>query len=150
MGASVRVATHEDIDWIVDELKRFAALARTKKPLFGSEAHAVPFISSCIDHHVALIAESETHERLGVIIGTLCPHPFNPEIRLLSEIFFWVTEAARGSRAAPLLLNAFDLIGSQRADWITLSKFFTSPIHSRSYERRGYRLQEQTFLKETG
>jgi hypothetical protein len=148
MGIRVRGASPEDADWLLGQLKAFARFYGTKKSLFGNEAHARTSLLHKIHNHLVLIAEHDTLGPIGFISGYVLPHPFNPEIRLLSETFWWVDEDHRGGRAGLMLLNAFTEWGKANCDWITFALEHHSPVTEKALTRRGFSLQERSYLME--
>jgi GNAT superfamily N-acetyltransferase len=149
MGIHVRRAEQDDAGWILSQLRAFAAFYGSKRSLFGPDEHVQQVLSNLIDSHLVLIAEQDGP--IGVIGGVFQGHPFNPEIKCCTELFFWVSQDSRGSRAGSALLKAFDAMASASADWITLSLIEgRSPISDRSYTRMGYRPSERSYLKEVG
>ncbi len=149
LKVSIRRAKAGDIDWIVAELKLFAAHYQTKHPLFPDLEHAKQTIQAMIDNHVVFVAV-RGEELLGFIGGILTPHFMNPAISTLAELFWWVAKEHRGSRAGVLLLNAFVLFGEDNAEWITVSIEHRSPIHEKCLLKRGFNVQERSYLKEVG
>lgn len=143
----VRRATANDIDWILKELKEFSAFYNTKKPLFPEVLHAKSVMLSMIDNHVVFVAERGT-ELLGFIGGIVTPHFFNPEIKTLAEMFWWVAKEHRGSRAGLLLLNHFISWGEVTADWITVSLETQSPVREQCLTKRGFRCTDRAYLRE--
>jgi hypothetical protein len=148
MGTSVRRAKPDDIDWLLGQLKRFAQFYGTKKSLFGDEVYAREFLSQKIESHPFFIAENDSGP-IGFISGYLHLHPYNPDIHVLNETFWWVDEAHRGSRAGILLLNAFLEFGYEySADWIVFTLESHSPVRDETLTRRGFRVHERSFLLE--
>lgn len=148
MKISIRPAKSDDIVWLLEELEKFSNFYGTKLSLFGEISHAHGAMLNLIENHLVLIADKQSVGPVGFIAGVVSSHPFNPNIRVLAEYFWWVEEAYRGSRAGPMLLNEFTAWGEQHADWITFSLEHHSPVNDRSLSKRGYRLQEKSFLKE--
>ena len=149
MTIQVRRANTADVDWILKELRKFSAFYGTKLSLFGEEPYARGFITTLVSQHLVLVAipESQT-DPIGFISGTVTPHAYNPEIRVLTETFWWVQEEHRGSRAGLLLLNEFTEWGKQNVDWITFSLEHHSPVKDTCLTKRGFKLQERAFLME--
>lgn len=149
MSVTVERATSKHVEWIVSQLKLFSTFYNTKKNLFGDPEYAAQGVGHIIDEHVCFVAEQDG-EPIGFIAGYMAPHPFNPQILLLSECFWWVDEKSRGSRAGVMLLNAFSEFGKKHADWVTMSIIEgTSPINPESLVKRGYHLHERAYLMET-
>jgi hypothetical protein len=73
---------------------------------------------------------------------------FNPDIKTLAEIFWYVSPEHRQTRAGALLLLAFNKKAEEVADEATLSLLSSSEIKIESLEKRGFLLSEFAFRKE--
>ena len=145
--SKVRRASPSDVDWIIPELRKFSEFYGTKKPLFGSEEYvrqALPFI---IENHFCLVAEIK-NKPVGLIMGFVQPHPFNPEIKVLAETIWWVEESHRHSKAAHLLFNAFVAWGKENCDWVTFGLTVKTRIHEATLLTKGFKLRERNYLLE--
>ncbi len=140
-------AAAEDLEWLALQLKEFAVSYGTKKPLFGPEQYAKEFLENLIANHVLLIAR-RNGERVGLIAGIKAPHMFNPSLTLLSEIFWWVSASARGSRVGLNLLDAFIDAGKGIADWISICVHDVDAELPNAFRVRGMVPMEQSFLLE--
>lgn len=147
---NVRPATMRDLSWIVMQLEVFASFYDTKTQFFGDVDHVVNLVSGLITDQVALIAEYNDGRKAGFITGFFMPHPYNPEIRVLQETFWWVLPEYRSSGAGDLLMNSFTEIGKERgANWILFSSIEgKSSVKDDFFIRRGFKLQEKSFLME--
>lgn len=145
---NVRRATIEDVDWLHFQLKKFSDFFGTQKPLKGDGVFAREFIENLVANHLVLIADQFPSKPIGLISGLILPHMYNPEIRVLSETFWWVDEEHRGSRAGLRLLEEFIDFGKKNADWITFALEDNSPVRDEVLTRRGFRLKEKSFLME--
>jgi hypothetical protein len=143
---SIRKATIEDLEWLLQELKTFSAFIDCKTQVFNEDYGRAMF-PLMLDKHVVFIAESEG-ERLGFIAGLLTPHPFNPNIKILQELFWWVSEQHRRSRAGLMLLNTFIEEGKRLANWTIMSLESNSPVREETLLRRGFRLKERAYILE--
>lgn len=146
----VRAAHLGDLDWLMRELKAFSHFYGSKKPLYGGDAYATQAITGMIENHVLLVAEREDGERMGFIGGVVQPHPMNPEISTLTELFWWVPETHRGCRAGLMLLNAFIDWGQKHCDWVLMTLEHNSPISERCLTTRGFIPKERSYLLEVG
>lgn len=147
MKIRVRQAQLKDIDWIVGQAKEFSVFYGSKL-MIVDEAYAKSGLSALLDQHIILVAESQIG-LLGFIVGILGPHPFNPKIKTLSEMLWWVTEPYRHSRAGYLLLKEYIRIGKEKgAQWLTMCSLAASPLNESSLIRRGFRLMERSYLME--
>lgn len=147
MSTQVRHATVDDIGWLIEQLKLFAGTLGTKRSLIPDADTATRVVTTMVAMHLVLVAELDG-VRQGFIAGYVIPHPFNPAIRLLAETFWWVDEAHRGTRAGLMLLNAFVAWGGEHADWITVALEAKSPVANECLTKRGFVLQERSFLLE--
>lgn len=142
----IRRATHDDVPWLLRELRAFAGWNGLQ--LFGNEAHSEALVGQLIDTQFVAIA-TRSDERVGLIAGTVGPHPFNPERTMAMELWWWVTPEARGSSAGARLLDAFDdWANDSGADLVSFTLEAESPVNPRTLERRGYRLMEYQFVRE--
>jgi RimJ/RimL family protein N-acetyltransferase len=148
MGIQVRRADADDIPWLVSQLECFNQFFAARRSLFDEAYTRDKFLPPLISHHLVLIAVGAAGDRMGFIAGMIMPHLFNPSIRTLMELFWWVSPEHRGSRAGLMLLNAFTDWGKANVDWVTLSLEHDSPIKEESMVKRGYRLKERAFLME--
>lgn len=148
MSISIKRATVDDIPWLLGELRKFAEFFGTKLSLLGNEAMAIQGLEIIIRDHFFAIAHHDTHGPVGFISGVLSPHMFNPDITVLSETFWWVSENHRGTRAGFMLFQEFKKFGAENADWITCNLESHSPVSDEFMVRNGFRLQERSFLME--
>jgi len=141
----IRPAFHVDLPWLIEQLKAFDEFVASRQSLFGADAPAM--IEKLVADQVVLIAEGE--ERHGCIGGTLAPHPFNSEIVVLTEMFWWVMPEHHGTSAGARLLQAFTAYGQENADWIIMTLEAKSPVNPANLERKGFALLESSYLLET-
>lgn len=147
MDINIRRATPADIPWLATQLESFDQFFAWERPIFDSAYVLECFLPKLVDEHVVLLAE-RGDERLGFIAGLRSPHLFNPAIMTLMELFWWVPEEHRGTRAGLMLLNAFTEHGAATADWVSMSLEHNSPVREETLTRRGYRMKERAYLLE--
>lgn len=147
MAIKVRHAASEDVDWIVSELKKFSEFYGTQRELFLNEENSKPLVQMWVSEHLVLVAERES-QLLGFIAGLVHPHLYNPEIQVLSELFWWVPEEYRNTRAGALLLNEYMMWGKKNTNWITMTLEHNSPVNEKSLFKRGFKLVEKSYLLE--
>lgn len=148
-----RSAVPKDIPWILGELKKFAVFLGTTRSLFPDEAYATAKLQELIETQVFCIVEStieNAHDgtRVGFIAGIAGPHYFNPEIRVLSELFWWVQPEWRGTRAGALLFAEFMNCGRSRADMVVMTLEEQSPVHEETLLRHGFKRYERNYVLE--
>lgn len=142
----------EDVEWLVGELREFDRFYQTKKRLFGDEKVVREKMLEIVNSHVCFIAEKTEEDgnskRIGFIAGILRPHFYNPDLRVLSQLFWWVLPTERKTLAASMLMDAFILIGKQHADWITFNMSPWTPVKERSFLRKGFSVSDRVYLLE--
>jgi hypothetical protein len=146
-GIIVRRAREDDLAWINTELREFATLYPSKHSIVGDNSYWEGGLRGLVKDHLFLIADKDG-ERAGLICGVLTTNMFNPKVRVLSEVFWWVAKPFRKSRAGYLLLKEYIEWGRNNSDWILLSSIISSKIREKSLEKLGFRLQERIYLME--
>jgi hypothetical protein len=149
MGSDIliRNGIDSDIEWIVEQLEKFAEFFQSKFNLFPGKEYTREFIKLMFDHHLFLVAQ-RGQDLLGFVAGYKTLHPFNPKIRCLTEIFWWLDPKHRGSRASLMLLDAFTDYGKEHCDWIVFTREKHSPFAAKHLEKRGYGSQEVNYYME--
>lgn len=144
----VRPATKQDIEWIVSELEAFSNFYGSDTPVFGGVPHVTALVETLISSHLMLVCD-DSGTNTGLIGGFLGPHLFNPKITVLTELFWWVPEQHRGSKAGRMLLDAFQDFGKKHATWTTMTLEADSPVPESTLTKRGFVLKERNFYMET-
>ena len=145
----IRRATVDDIDWLLSELKEFAKFFGTGISFYGDEMYSRQALENVLNDHVAFIAQHTEHGPIGFVVGLVTQHIFNPQVRVLTELFWWVTEKHRKSRAGLLLLEVFIKWGREHADLITIALEHQSPINENALIKRGFHLHERSYILTT-
>lgn len=148
----IRPANSDDLNWLVGELREFDRFYQTKKRLFGNEQIVREKMLEIIEGHVCFMAEKRTDgnpsEPIGFIAGILRPHFYNPDLRVLSQLFWWVVPGERKTLAASMLMDEFVKVGREHADWITFNMSRWTPVKKESFLRRGFNVSDQVYLME--
>lgn len=158
MSLVVRPAINSDIDWLLGQLKQFSEFNNSQISLFGGpEEHKRQVLSDLIRNHVLLLCEKQAEPDelgrvgwipVGLICGMLHRHQFNPDIKCLTEYFWWVDPEHRNGRAGWMLFKEFEAVGEELCHWVTMSLLENSPVPEGFLEKQGYKLIEKTYLKE--
>jgi hypothetical protein len=144
---TVRPAEGEDIPWLLEQLQSFDAFVIAGCPMFPDIDTAREKVDELITTQPFFVAECNG-ELQGFICGILNRHFFNPEIIVLTELLWWVPEEHRGGRAGAALFSAFMDVGKREANWIIMTLESNSPVKAETLTKRGFRLQEMSFLCE--
>ena len=142
----VRRAEMLDIEWILKEAKEFADFYGSKIRLDDDIEHSKNLLFSLISNHLVLVYDDG--EKKGFIAGMITPHHFNPKIKVLCELLWWVGEKHRMSGAGKALLDAFIDFGKSNCDWITFTMEDKTPVKDSALLSRGFHFKEKTFLLE--
>jgi hypothetical protein len=148
MSIRVRPGTPEDIEWMLDQSELFSEFVGTKTSSFPGRAEGRAVLEAHMDQQPIFIADRNGLP-VGFIVAVIHPDYWNRKLVVLSELMWWVQPEYRASRAAALLLLAFEAcaerIGADR--WV-LTLEAHSPLNTDALEKRGYRLQERSYLQE--
>lgn len=115
--------------------------------MFEDEDYVRETLIGMIEREYVSIAERDG-ERLGFVGAYYRRHPFNPKIRVLGEMFWWVTKAHRGSRAAAVLMDEYLAWGRLNAEWITFGLQTHTQMNEASLLKKGFLRRECNYLIE--
>ena len=146
----IRHATRDDAAWLLEQLREFDKFCIAKRSLLpGNDYTALELLDSLIENQVFFVATRKDAPRpVGLIAGYLAPHPYNAEITVLTELFWWVDPGYRGSSAGARLLDRFLTHGRLHASWIIMTLEANSPVDPRSLERKEFKHFETNYLLE--
>ena len=149
MGTYVRHGNLGDIPWMLEQFKDFSEYMGNKKSLYDRD-YAEKGIENFLNNGLVIIAESEAYGQIGFIVGAITPHLFNPEVKVLAELAWWVDPACRRKRASYLLFKKFVDWGKKNADWITFAMQVDTKIKDSTLEKFGFKQVEKSYLIEVG
>ena len=145
----VRVANKFDLPIVLDMLRNF----RNHTPIdIMRECNNEEYINKLFHHvilcgGVALIAEDK--DVAGMIIGVKDQNVWDPEIKVLRELVYWVEPAYRGTTAGYKLLLKYnklaqELVDTQKINMYTMTKMVNSP--DLDFTRFGYKKTEEVWV----
>lgn len=150
LGYLVRRATMDDLEFVTDELSINAQFYG--KPLSTTadlrSEYSQKILTDFIINHVFLICMKDD-ERVGLMVGYIHKHLFNPLIKSLSEMLLWVKESYRNTRAAHILMKEYSRIADD-FDFATMALNTKSNIKISSLEKLGFKRNEIILTKEKG
>lgn len=148
MRLQIRAARESDSLWLCERLRtQFSKAYGTRRELFQDEEFTQNFMATLMKEHVVLVAEKGA-ELVGFIAGLLHPGLYEPSLVMLTSCFFWVEHRFRRSAAASKLFKAFNLIGDEQADTVSMGMPMHADVSTRSMKRHGFELKERFFLRE--
>ena len=148
-----RFATFQDIPAVCELLKQFSSEARVGFRPWSTEQDT-PRIFRLVtrwqkDHYVRVAIQDS--QIVGTLIAEQGQDFWDPERRILQERAWYVSDSHRGTRAGAVLWQAWDRDAEQylskgRVQAVLLST--QGPDTNFDPGRRGWRLIEQTWMKE--
>lgn len=144
---TIRRAFDGDVDWLFQECEAFAKFYGSKISLAGNPDYGKMFLKNLVNNHFVRIGMKD-NVRAGFMAGMITPHHFNPNIKQLIELLWWVPEAYRCTGVGMMLFDEFMDFGKANANWITFTLEEISPIKDTFLLKRGFRLTEKAYLME--
>ncbi len=141
----IRKAAIQDMSWLLDVAIKDMVFNELKIPSYYNRKTIQKIVEKGIKEETFFIAEKDGIP-VGAIGGVLTPHPYNEEVLVLSEQFWYVLPEYRNSSAGARLLAAFQEKGKD-ADEVIMSLLIDSPISFESLEKRGFGMVELSFRK---
>jgi GNAT superfamily N-acetyltransferase len=144
----VRPAVLADIPQLLRFGKHFVGAA----PYGGKadEASICSQLRRCIDEGLAFVADKDG-QLIGGIVGISSALWYDQSTRVAAELAWWVEPAHREGLTAFKLLNAFENkakeLGHSKCVMMLITLMQGESI-GRIYERRGFRLTEQAYIKD--
>jgi len=140
----IRWATEKDLKWSCKELKQFSIDIDQSWSYDDNDTPNV--ILSYIKEHFFIIAERVGGPKIGLLTALVCNHPFNPNIKIASEIFWRVSPKHRGTRAGMLLMMEYISWGKKNCDILTMGTQKYSPLREGALEKRDFVFVEKSYI----
>lgn len=144
---TVRAAWVSDAVKLLPMLKEFDQFASQKHKLYSNDVEIAGIIGNLIQTQPFLIAERD-RELIGCFAALVTPHIFNPRIRVLTELFWWVKPEYRGTRAGLLLLETMTQWAKQNVDMFVMTLEHHSPVRPQTLTKRGFQMRETNYILE--
>lgn len=146
---NIRNANKFDLPHILDMLRDF----RNATPIdMMRDCDNEEYINKLYHHiilggGIALIVEDE--KPFGMIIGVKDHNIWDPEIKVLRELVYWVDPAYRGTTAGYRLLKEYNkqaqqLVDDKKIKLFTMTKMVNSP--DLDFSRFGYKKTEEVWV----
>jgi len=108
------------------------------------EGSVQDLLYNLVTNGVVLLAEQE-NKIVGGIGGIVSTNPWNQNIKMLCEMFWWVDEDCRGGMLGIKLLKAFE---NSFNGPVVMSTLPQTPIKPDLLLKLGYKAKENVFVKE--
>lgn len=146
---NVRLANKFDLPYILDMLRNF----REQTPIEEMRNCNNEEYINKVFHHiilgggVALVAEEE--QPMGMIMGIKDQSIWDPDIKILRELVYWVEPEARGSSAGYRLIKEYnkraeEMRKDNQIKMYTMTKMVNSP--DLDFSRFGYQKTEEVWV----
>lgn len=142
----IRPLDETNVDWFANVASVNMFTDELKRPDMINMQRIYLLSNQFIENGTAFVV-SKDGNNCGAIGGFLTENLFQPSIRTLAEIVWYVLPEYRNSRAGYLLLKAFEKRGRELADEITLSILPSSSVNTETLNRMGFTLSELAFRK---
>lgn len=136
----------KDIDWFVDVVVKSMVIDELKRPELFDRPTLYNLVKQSIDCGGSFIARNGD-VKVGGLGSVLVHHIFNPKIKVLVELAWYVSPEHRRGRAGLMLLKAFNKRAEECADESTLSLLASSQVNHSSLSKLGYSANEVGFLR---
>ena len=141
---SIRCMFDEDRPWAIDQLRVFHSQVDII-PWPGDE-YARCLLTELMQHHYIRVSYNRARELTGILGAMVVPHYLNPRHMVLSEVFWWVSEEHRGTRAGFELLRDYIKFARANEYMATLSLENFSKIGDNTLRRLGFEPYERSFI----
>ena len=144
----IRPASELDVEQLLVLLRKFHEESCYSQVEFNEE-HSASVLFDMLDHHIIYVALDELGEIGGVIGWQIIGFPFNQDVAVATEKFFYVEKFHRKAGLADMLLRHSEKDLAEHVDYCNVSALSTSrPAIHRWYQRQGYVPVEMAYIKE--
>ena len=146
---SIRRATVDDLDAIVDMGQRFIAFGPLGKYVTADREQLRAGVAAFLQVGAWFLAEINGRT-VGMLACAVAPMWFAPHILVAHELAWWVDEEARGSSAAIRLVRAYEeWAHEQGAHVVAMSQLVAENGEQvgRMLRKLGYEPSEMTYVK---
>lgn len=146
LKVTVEPLSDESLDWFVNVAAVDMLRYEVKRPELINLTQLYILARKGKDDATAFVTKiGDTYT--GAIGAILTPNLFNPELSILTEVFWYVIPEFRNTRSGLLLLRSLEQCGKEKADETSMCLLVDSPISIESLEKRGFEMKEIAFRK---
>jgi GNAT superfamily N-acetyltransferase len=145
----LRFAKHSDLSECVDIGEKFWEHSPYADAFPYNAGAVLGLLTALIQGQFMLVAEHE-EQIVAVAAVLVASSPFDPELRVATELFWYVDPETRGLGVGQLLMDGLeDLARTKGAKICSMGSMSTSDPKAaeRLFKKSGYKLTEKTFTK---
>lgn len=142
----VKQLTKEMLPWFIETAAVRMLVDELKRPELLNIENFYSLGNLSLSANASFIVYADD-EPVGAIGGILVPNLFNPSLKTLCEIFWYVSPDHRNTRAGYLLLKALSDRAEEIADELTVSLLPSSEVNIDALEKKGFKFEELAFRK---
>jgi hypothetical protein len=141
---TIRLATEDDFPLIIQMARKFHE-ASPYQVLEFSELRCMQLFQAYLQDKTSVMILLSDH---GMLIAFASQAPFSNH-KVSTEVAWWVNPECRGKRDSLLLLDAYEIWSRKVGCSLCQVAMLPSVTDlSKFYEKRGYKLLEQSYVKE--
>lgn len=147
---TVRKGTAQDIPVLAKIGEHFAELQPYRHAPMSHTA-VVAALTTSLRDGLLVVAEHHSYGVVGALVGISGHLWYDPSTKVATEITWWIEPAHRNGRTGLQLVEMFEQLAKQSGHDLVAMMFLQNlqPERlARLYERNGYKLTEQTYIKE--
>ena len=142
----IQLLNKQHLEWFVEEAAVSMLFDEVCRPELVNIPHLYNLANTTMEQQTSWIVINNGTP-IGALGSVLVPNIYNPEIKTLAELFWFVVKEYRMTRAGFLLFKAFEQKAKDCADEATLSLMFSSEVRTETLEKRGFIMEEMAFRK---
>jgi hypothetical protein len=136
----------EDVDWFVNTACVGMLVNEVKRPELVNIRHLHNMTAMVMEQGTVFIVKKDG-VNTGAIAGCVTQSLYNPDIKVCTELFWYVLPEYRNTRTGLLLLNALVKRGDEVADETIFSLLAGSIVNDKSLEKKGFVFSESGFIR---
>lgn len=144
----IRPADEMDVEQLLVLLRKFHEESSYAHVEFNEE-HAAVVLFELVDHNIIYVAQDDVDDLVGTIGWRITGFPFNEDVVVAHEQFFFIEKEHRKHGLADLLLIQSEAELREHVDYFVVSALSTSrPAIHRWYHKQGFEPVEMSYIKE--
>lgn len=142
---TIRKATISDIPKLLEYAKKFIEFYGDSL-LSYNEEHLTKLGEFLINQHVLVVSLNTTEEVTGMLGAIVTPNVIDPSVITLAEMFWWVDEKYRNTRAGWELLSYLINEGRERNLPVVLSVLPQTGDITELLRKKGFTKKEESWI----